>query len=801
MPTNPPTEDNTGETARWRLHLCGQAQAVSAQGKRLALERRDAALLALLAIEGPTARTRAMALLWPDEAPEQVRGRLRQRIHALKRRLGVEAIEGNHTLALSTDLPWPGFDQEAPDAPLLGDHDHADMPEFAQWLHAARGRLQGQRRERLAGQASQLEQQGRLAEAIVSAEQLLTFEPLQEHAHRRLMRLHYLRGDRAAALLAFDRCEQALKDEVGATPSTETLELLAQIDRSQPMASTGRNARRIVPASVLRPPRLIGRDAEWAQLQAAWDRGDAIVVIGEAGMGKTRLVSDLVRVQAAAPGSALQVSARPGDERVPYALMSRLLRALLAARSAPLAEGIANELARLLPELPQPAKASSTSDAAAQARFVSAIEATLRQGTESGLQAVVLDDLHFADTASLDMAQHLTATPGVRWLAAFRGSEIGAAAQALVDTLTAALHAEPVVLQPLTSAQVVELIDSLSLDTRDTAALAGALHQRTAGNPLFALETLKALLQQGGSEHMAASPARALAQLPAGGSISRLIERRIGQLSREAVNLARCAAVAGQDFSAALASQVMQTPAIALADAWVELETAQVLRGHAFAHDLIEEAALASVPDSIAKHLHGEVAAWLASQSGEPARIAHHWQQAVQPAHAGPAWLEAAERCAASRRRAEQSQMLVRAAAAFEQAGDRHARCDALLRRAHVVAQYADFESAKRALEDAAHAVIDDEDRLRLVVVSVCARTGHGEDDYALSHAPAAIEMAQRLGRPEQGLLVSMAYGGALARKAADGSAAVGGCACECRSTTRLLERCCAGTRLREPHA
>jgi hypothetical protein len=155
---NLPTDASTSATAQWQLRLCGQAQAVSEQGRRQTLERRDAALLALLAIAGPTARSNALALLSPEEAPEQVRGRLRQRIHVLKRRLGVEAVEGSHTLALGAALSWPGFDQEPPGTPLIGADEHADMPEFAQWLQVARNQLQTQRRERFAAQAAELEQ-------------------------------------------------------------------------------------------------------------------------------------------------------------------------------------------------------------------------------------------------------------------------------------------------------------------------------------------------------------------------------------------------------------------------------------------------------------------------------------------------------------------------------------------------------------------------------------------------------------------------------------------------------------------
>jgi DNA-binding SARP family transcriptional activator len=627
----PPADRSVSEAPRWRLQLCGRAQLVSVQGETVTLERRDAAMLALLAIEGPTSRSRIIALLWPDEAADAVRQRLRQRIFALKRKLGVEAVEGQLTLSLAAPLHWPGFDDDAPDKPLLGDDPYAELPEFAQWLAGVRERLQSARRERHAAAASSLEAEGRLAEAIVAAEQLLAFEPLQEHAHRRLMRLHYLRGDRAAALLAFDRCERLLKDEVGATPSAETLELLTQIERSQALSNmAGSTTRRVVPASVLRPPRLIGRDAEWAQLQAAWERGDAIVVIGEAGMGKTRLVSDLVRAHAAAPGSALQVSARPGDERVPYALLGRLLRGVLATRQAPLDAGIEAELARLLPELPQRANTGGTGGAADTARFTGAIESTLQHALASGLQAVVLDDLHFADAASLEMAQHLAGTPGLRWLAAFRGAEIGAPAQALADTLTGRSHAEPIVLQPLTVAQVSELIESLGIEELDAPTLAGALHQRTGGNPLFLLETLKALLLQGDATPTPASNARALTRLPATGNVVRLIERRIGQLSRDAIKLARCAAIAGQDFSAALAARVLDVNPLDLTDAWLELESAQVLRDGAFAHDLIHEAARRSVPEPIARELHRRIAEMLGAE-GE-LRAAPHLAEAGRAA-------------------------------------------------------------------------------------------------------------------------------------------------------------------------
>ena len=700
---------------RWSLHLCGRGRVAATAGQCVVLERRDAAMLALLAIEGPTARARVTALLWPDEPPHDVRGRLRQRIYALKRKLGVEAISGSSTLSISPALAWQGFGGEPLDAALLGDDDYADLPEFAEWLRAARQRLQALRRERLAGEASALELEGRLAEAIACAERLLVLEPLQEHAHRRLMRLHYLRGDRAAALLAFDRCERALKDDVGATPSVETLDLLAQIERSQALAAP--TSRRVVPVSVLRPPRLVGRDAEWAVLQAAWERGDAVVIVGEAGMGKTRLVDDLLRAHASAPGRALQASARPGDERVPYALLGRLLRSLLATRTEALADGVQTELARVLPELPRCTLAGAD-DGGAQARFVGALESTLRDAVLAGLEAVALDDLHFADAASLEMAQHLAGVPGLRWLAAFRGAEIGPAAHALVATLTTRLRAEPLVLQPLTRAQVAELLDSLgltgvgALDAVDATNFADALHHRTGGNPLFLLETLKAWLLQREPNRGGPAALGMFARLPPSESALRLIERRIGLLSRDAVRLARCAAVAGQDFSVTLAAEVLDANPLDLADAWTELESAQVLRDGAFAHDLIFDAARASVPQPIARALHRRIAELMVREGGvAPARLAAHWLGAGEELRAAPHLAEAGRQALRALRLREGIDYLDQAQAIYGRAGDADAQCSLIDELISPAMMASAFDNVQRLVEQAARSASSDRQR------------------------------------------------------------------------------------------
>ena len=103
------------------------------------------------------------------------------------------------------------------------------------------------------------------------------------------MRLHYLRGDRSAAIAAFEVFERRLKDELGARPAAETIELLDTIERSAARVPT---RRAIVPASLLRPPRLVGRDGASSRAGARLARRRVFALLGEAGIGKSRLLSD-----------------------------------------------------------------------------------------------------------------------------------------------------------------------------------------------------------------------------------------------------------------------------------------------------------------------------------------------------------------------------------------------------------------------------------------------------------------------------------------------------------------------------
>ncbi|MGE5338384.1 MAG: BTAD domain-containing putative transcriptional regulator, partial [Gemmatimonadota bacterium] len=340
--------------ARVRLQLLNTPRLLLATGGVYVLERKEAALLALLATEGSAPRTRAAALLWADIDENRARNNLRQRLFRLRRAATSDVVRAGPVLSLAESVahdldalaPRLAADPDAATGELLGKLDYGDCAELLDWVEAAREKWRQARRAALAEVDSRLEAEGHVGRSLRYAQRLVGDDPSLEHAHRRVMRLHYLRGDRAAALAAYERCCEALREHVGARPGKETLELARLIEDSGTLA-TSATPLAPRPVAVLRPPRLVGREVEWAQLERAWDARRIVIASGEPGIGKTRLLTDFASTRR----SVIAVGARPGDARVPYALLARWLRACVAQFAPPAETWVIGELARIAPEL------------------------------------------------------------------------------------------------------------------------------------------------------------------------------------------------------------------------------------------------------------------------------------------------------------------------------------------------------------------------------------------------------------------------------------------------------------------
>ena len=698
------------------LHLHGTARVVSADGRELVLERRAAALCALVALEPGFARERAAGWLWPDSSDP--RRNLRQQLLRFRQQCGQPVLDGDERLRLAA-----GVVLGAASGPLLQGLDYPESADLAAWLDARRQAAALQQTQALRDALAAAEAAGDLDSALATATRYAAADPDSEAAAREQMRLHYLRGEPAAGLAVFDRLRARLEAGYGSTPAAATLTLADTLRRGALPARPADPVPASLPLALQRPPLLAGREAERAAVQRAWADGRVALVEGEAGMGKSRLLAELA-------GSAhmLLAAGRPGDSGAPYATLSRLLAPLWRRPAGGLGAPAQAALAHLAPS----ASPATDTSALRPGALLAAVDALL---AAHGVHTIVLDDLHFADAATLELAAGLAAgtVPARRWLLAQRPAEAPPAAQALRDGLVELQRLEVVTLTPLTETAAATLVDTLTIDGLDGATIAPALVRHTGGNPLYLLETLKQGLQDG---------SLARGQLPRPGSVGALIARRLQRLSEPAMTLARVAAIAGVDFCIELAEAATGHSAVQLAGPWGELQAAQVLRDEAFAHDLVADAARRSVPPVVARRVHAQCAGWLAARGAEPARVAAHWLQGGVPAKAGDAFMAAAQRAERAARLGEEAALCAQAADAYAAAGLDDACFQARSQRVRAL-QHADFgDQALAECQVLADTARTDAQRVQALAAQCGLLTERGEPEAAIAVGQAALALA-----------------------------------------------------------
>jgi DNA-binding SARP family transcriptional activator/Tfp pilus assembly protein PilF len=634
-----------GGAAPWTLKVLGGAALAGTAARVDRLERKTAALLALLAIAGPTPRSRLAGLLWPDASEEQARANLRKLLHRRGREYPA-LLNGGEPLALGsveTDVARFLDDDPAVEAALpvagelLAGYDYDDCPEFDEWLLVERERIRERTLRALVGGAERHELAGRLESALDLAGRLVDLDPLSETAHRRVMRLHYLLGDRAAALQAYERCRRVLASLAGLEPLAETVDLARTIDRGAPSEPPARSAP-AVPIELARPPRLVGRRAEWQALERAWPEARAIWISGHAGVGKTRLLTEFL-----APLALKAVlTGFPGDEAVPYGGLARALRESPGMAAIQTMEGwVQREAARLLPELPagEPPGRIQSPGPQDRRRLVDALIEILESRQEG--RPLVVEDLHYLDADSLALLEAwLARAPGEgapRLIATYRSDQLSVEARAELARQVAAGTGTEIALGPLPEAAVRELLTSLpGGDPND----AGWLLRLTGGIPLFIVECLKSLWEEGavGGDQGArgVTPPR----------LAALLEDRLRRLSPLALDLARVRAVAGESYQPAAAAEMLEVPLAMVAAAGAELAGAQVLVDRRFPHELVERAVRDGISPDLLPILHERVARVLEARDAEPEVVARHWQGAGRLDLAGPHFLAAMRRAA-----------------------------------------------------------------------------------------------------------------------------------------------------------
>jgi DNA-binding SARP family transcriptional activator len=303
------------------FQLLYQDKPVAALG-----QRRLQSLLAYLVLhrEAPQARRSLAFLFWPDSREAQAHANLRQLLHRLQRTLptagdflqiDVKTVQWRPEAPFSLDVAQferqlalaEGAGRQGSTAVVCAAlktavaHYGGDLlPDcYDEWVLPARERWRQAYIQALAQLIGLLETQRDYATAIAYAQRLLRADPLHETTYGRLMRLHALAGDRASALSVYHTCATTLQRELGVEPNAHTRTLYEQLlhleaSPALPPAHDRQPGTRSTPSG----GQLIGRQAEWQTLLAAWrrtahGRAHLLVVAGEAGIGKTRLAEEL----------------------------------------------------------------------------------------------------------------------------------------------------------------------------------------------------------------------------------------------------------------------------------------------------------------------------------------------------------------------------------------------------------------------------------------------------------------------------------------------------------------------------
>ncbi len=465
---------------------------------------------------------------------------------------------------------------------------------------------------------------GDAAAVVPEAERLTRDEPLREEGWRLHALALWSSGRQADALATLRRARGIFAEQLGLDPGPDLTALEEAIltqrtdflrETVPPPPPTAPLPR---PAPIPEAP-FVGREAELSALvtaatEAATDGARIALVTGEAGLGKSTLLEHLGR-RLERDGWLVAVGHCPEVDSAPPAwAWTEALRAVAAATSP---GEFADDLAPLLTNT-EPVNADAT---AGRFRLRQAVWRWLAAVAAERPVAVVLDDLHWADAATLEL---LGGGLGIRApilvVAAYRADESGH----LTETLASLARATPLrlALPGLNDMAVAELVRTECEADEETIA---GIAERTGGNPFYVRESARLLNGEGALV--------ALSEVPEG--VRDVLRRRLARLPEGSVSILRLAAVAGRESSVDVLVKAADADEDGVLDALDAGVIAGLLNEPApgrvrFVHALVRDTLIADLSRLRAARMHARIADALEG-TGDITALAYHYARAGSP--------------------------------------------------------------------------------------------------------------------------------------------------------------------------
>ena len=670
-----------------------------------AWERRRALdLLQLLAVSpaGRRSRNDLIDLLWPDKDSASGANNLHRAIHDLRKVIGDDAVRIEKRVVRLGDGVW------------------VDLAEFERWIGdpdaeraadalAMYGELcedsptsepialhRDHVRQKFVDAALRVARHFATRDAhrtIDLLRRVLAADGTNEEAHRMLMSCLADSGRRAEALRQYAECERILREELGAGVSEPTRELFSKLSKEDtppqpPLTGWQRVARRLL--GTTRPSPILGRHDALAVIdEFTANHSGVLLLVGEAGIGKTRAAVEAARL-AAGRGAALLCGAALEFERsIPYAPFVEAWNDHLRANAL----GVEQNPFLIF---------SPTPNGNPQEDKLRLFDSIRRSLEALGSPAIyfVLDDLHFADESSLHLFHYLaraTRTMPLLLVGTYREEELALnpALHALASSLYRERLGMRVSLNRLDRDATRSLIDDRLGRTVPDEAL-DAIYRLTEGNPFFTEEVAQSLGDETGSR-----PA-----VPA--DLASFISDRVQRLGSDVEQLLTAGAVIGQSFDYALARDIAGIPSggvaaldLALAARLIEEDPPR----YRFRHALVRESLRQRISRVRKTELHESIANALESVSPDLVEdLAFHFREAGKPQRALPYLMASAFRAAARLGLAEAVNFLRQALEAMDalQLPPAEERFQVLLRLGQMNLALSNLETAIQQLDAAA---------------------------------------------------------------------------------------------------